>query len=445
MLQAETIYALATAPGRGGVAVVRVSGPQAMAAIIALTGHAPPPHRQAALRRLRHPATRVVIDEALVLAFAGPASFTGEDVAEFHVHGGRAVTAALQTALATLPGLRPAEAGEFTRRAFEQGKLDLTQAEAIADLVDADTAAQQRQAMRQLQGALGAVYQGWSDRLARALAHLEAEIDFPEDDLPTGLSDAVQAPVMAVLAEMRAHLADGHRGERLREGCVVAIIGPPNAGKSSLLNLLAKRDVAIVSDRAGTTRDVIEVDLDLGGLPVRLLDTAGLRDATDAIEAEGIRRAHARAGAADLKVVLFDAATLPVLDANTLALVDANTVVVLSRTDLATAPLPDQVGGHPVIALSLKTDLGVSALLNALGKAVESRLTAGGDATLTRARHRHAVEDAVFSLDRGLTAPLPELAAEDLRLAVRALGRITGRVDVEDLLDMIFREFCIGK
>lgn len=445
-MQAESIFALASAPGRGGVAVVRVSGPAAMAAVERLTRRPVPEPRRAVLRRLYEPADGGLIDEALVLVFAAPSSFTGEAVAEFHVHGGRAVTGALLAALGTLPGLRPAEAGEFTRRAFENGKLDLTQAEAIADLVDADTAAQQRQALRQLQGALGVLYRGWSDRLARALAHLEAEIDFPDEDLPDGLGEAVRAPVEAVLAEMRAHLADGHRGERLREGCAVAIVGVPNAGKSSLLNLLAKRDVAIVSDRAGTTRDVIEVELDLGGLPVRLCDTAGLREASDdAIEAEGIRRALARAEAADLKLALFDAGALPDLDPATLALVDADTLVVVSRADLAQAPLPQTIAGRPVLALSVRQGVGVPALLDQLHAAVAARLTGGGSAVLTRARHRAAVQEAVAALARALVAPLPELAAEDIRLALRAVGRITGRVDVEDLLDMIFREFCIGK
>jgi tRNA modification GTPase len=442
---AETIFALASAPGRGGVAVVRVSGPMALDAVAALTRQRVPAPRRAVVRALINPGDGSDIDQALVLTFASPASFTGESVAEFHVHGGRAVTTALLSCLAALPGLRPAEAGEFTRRAFENGKLDLTQAEAVADLVDADTAAQQRQAMRQLQGTLGALYGSWSERLARALAHLEAEIDFPDEDLPDGLSVAVQAPVAAVLADMRAHLADGHRGERLREGCDVAILGAPNAGKSSLMNLLARRDVAIVSDRAGTTRDVIEVELDLGGLPVRLCDTAGLREASDSLEAEGIRRALARAEAADLKLALFDAKALPELDATTLALVDSDTLVVVSRADLAPCPLPQTIAGRPALVLAARSGLGLAGLLEQVQEAVAARLTGGGSAVLTRARHRQAVSEAVAGLARALSAPLPELAAEDVRLALRALGRITGRVDVEDLLDMIFREFCIGK
>ncbi|WP_372397881.1 tRNA uridine-5-carboxymethylaminomethyl(34) synthesis GTPase MnmE [Azospirillum sp. HJ39] len=440
-----TIFALATAPGRSGVAVVRISGPEAGSALAALTGRPlPPPPRRAVLTQLRNPRSGDALDDALVLRFTGPASFTGEDVVELHLHGGRAVVSGVIEALGDLPGLRLAEPGEFTRRAFENGKLDLTEAEAVADLIDAETTAQRRQALRQMEGALGRLYDGWRERLTRALAHIEADIDFADEDLPGGVADAVR-PVLAGLAgEIAVHLDDGGRGERLREGLHIAIVGAPNAGKSSLLNALARRDAAIVSARAGTTRDVIEVHLDLGGYPVVLADTAGLRDAAaDEVEEEGIRRARDRAARADVKVAVFDATTLPALDAATLALIDRDTVVVFNKIDLAavTEPRPDL---SPVM-VSAHSGAGLKELEERLTAFSADRLAIGSAPSLTRARHRAALADCRESLLRALEAPLPELAAEDVRLASRALGRITGRVDVEDLLDVIFRDFCIGK
>lgn len=439
-MRADTIFALASAPGRAGVQVIRLSGPDAGGALQALTGRSLPAPRMASLTGLRDPATGDLFDKALVLYFAAPASFTGEDVVELHLHGGRAVLSAATQALTGL-GLRVAEPGEFSRRAFEHGKLDLTEAEAIADLVDAETAAQRRQALRQMEGALGRLYDGWRHRLTRALAHLEADIDFPEEDLPGGLSDAVRPVVEGLVAELSAHLADQGRGERLRDGISIAILGAPNAGKSSLLNAIARRDVAIVSNQAGTTRDVIEVQLDLGGYPVLLADTAGLRDAADQVESEGIRRALDRAAKADLKLLVFDGAEMP--DAATLALVDDDAMLVMNKADLVGAAPP--LLGRAVLPISARTGDGVPALLSALEQAVAARYAPSGAPALTRARHRTALEECRDNLHRALSAPLPELAAEDVRLAVRALGRITGRVDVEDLLDVIFRDFCIGK
>lgn len=439
-----TIYALATAPGRSGVAVVRISGPEAGSALTALTGRSLPAPRRAVLTKLRDPGSGDALDDALVLRFTGPASFTGEDVVELHLHGGRAVVTGVIEALATLPGLRLAEPGEFTRRAFENGKLDLTEAEAVADLIDAETTAQRRQALRQMEGALGKLYDGWRERLTRALAHIEADIDFAEDDLPGGVVDAVRPVITGLADEIATHLNDGGRGERLREGLHIAIVGAPNAGKSSLLNALARRDAAIVSARAGTTRDIIEVHLDLGGYPVVLADTAGLREAAaDEVEEEGIRRARDRAARADVKVAVFDATTLPDLDAATLGLIDTDTVVVFNKTDLATAG--DLRPDLSPILVSAHTGAGLKALEEALTAFSADRLAIGSAPSLTRARHRAALTECRESLLRALDAPLPELAAEDVRLASRALGRITGRVDVEDLLDVIFRDFCIGK
>lgn len=440
-----TIFALATAPGRAGVAVVRVSGPGSGEALSALTGKPPPAPRMATLVRLRDPSTGEALDDALVLRFTAPRSFTGEDVVELHLHGGRAVVAGVVEALSALPGLRVAEPGEFTRRAFENGKLDLTEAEAVADLVDAETSAQRRQALRQMEGALGQLYDGWRERLTRSLAHIEADIDFPDEDLPSGVSDAARPVLDALAAEIDAHLDDRGRGERLREGLHIAIVGAPNAGKSSLLNALARREAAIVSARAGTTRDVIEVHLDLGGYPVVLADTAGLREAAaDEVEEEGIRRALDRAARADVKVAVFDATALPALDPATVALVDKDTVVVLNKTDVADAPVP-VVGGQDAVAVSARTGAGLPELERRLTAFTADRLAGSGAPALTRARHRSALEECRDALRRALDAPLPELMAEDVRLASRALGRITGRVDVEDLLDVIFRDFCIGK
>ncbi|WP_207455713.1 tRNA uridine-5-carboxymethylaminomethyl(34) synthesis GTPase MnmE [Azospirillum sp. SYSU D00513] len=439
-----TIFALATAPGRAGVAVVRISGPGAAGALTALTRRPLPKPREATFLRLRHPETGEVLDSGLAILFVSPRSFTGEDVVELHLHGGRAVTAGVIEALAALPGLRVAEPGEFTRRAFENGKLDLTEAEAVADLVDAETAAQRRQALRQMEGALGSLYDGWRQALTRALAHIEADIDFPDEDLPGGVADAVRPQIERLAAEIEAHLNDNGRGERLREGLHIAIVGAPNAGKSSLLNALARREAAIVSARAGTTRDVIEVHLDLGGYPVILADTAGLREAAaDEVEEEGIRRALDRAARADLKIAVFDA-TAPVPDAATLALLDRNTLPVLNKLDVAGVAEP-AVAGHPAVAVSARTGAGLRDLEERLTALTADRLSTGGVPALTRARHRSALEECRDALTRALGAPLPELAAEDVRLASRALGRITGRVDVEDLLDVIFRDFCIGK
>lgn len=440
-----TIFALATAPGRAGVAVVRVSGPASGDALAALTGKRLPAPRMATLVRLRDPKTGEALDDALVLRFTAPRSFTGEDVVELHLHGGRAVVAGVVEALSTLPGLRVAEPGEFTRRAFENGKLDLTEAEAVADLVDAETSAQRRQALRQMEGALGALYDGWRERLTRSLAHIEADIDFPDEDLPSGVSDAARPVLDALAAEIDAHLDDRGRGERLREGLHIAIVGAPNAGKSSLLNALARREAAIVSARAGTTRDVIEVHLDLGGYPVVLADTAGLREAAaDEVEEEGIRRALDRAARADVKVAVFDATALPTLDPATVALLDKDTVVVLNKTDVVDAAV-SMVGGWEAVAVSARTGAGLPELERRLTAFTADRLAGSGAPALTRARHRSALEECRDALRRALTAPLPELMAEDVRLASRALGRITGRVDVEDLLDVIFRDFCIGK
>ena len=404
-----------------------------------LAGGVPPP-RIAQRRRLVDPQSGEALDDGLILWFPAPRSATGEDVAELHLHGSRAVLAAVMQALARL-GLRLAEPGEFTRRAFLNGKLDLLQAEAIADLAAAETDAQRRQAMRQLGGELGEVYRGWRDRLTRILAHLEAAIDFPDEDLPPEIEDRILSETEALVAEIERHLADGHRGERLRDGIDVAIVGPPNAGKSSLLNRIARRDVAITSPVPGTTRDVIEVAIDLGGYPVVLADTAGLRDSADAIEQEGKRRAVQRAEHAEIRLFVFDIAH-PADAAGASAWPGADTILVANKIDLV--PAADADLSPPALPVSALTGEGIDRLLTVLGERVAQTYRIEAP-VLTRARHRQALEEAAASLRRSFSAALPELRAEDLRLALRSLGRITGAVDVEDLLDVIFRDFCIGK
>ncbi|MBC7906639.1 MAG: tRNA uridine-5-carboxymethylaminomethyl(34) synthesis GTPase MnmE [Rhodospirillaceae bacterium] len=436
----RTIFALASAPGRGGVAVFRLSGSRAGEVLVALSGRALPPARVAARVRLAHGGED--IDDGLALYFPAPRSFTGEEVVELHVHGGRAVAAALSEALVEL-GLRPAEPGEFSKRAFLGGKLDLTRAEAIADLVDAETSAQRRQALRQLDGGLARLADGWRGEIIRALALMEAVIDFSDEGVPDGLVHTVAGLVETLASDMERHLAEGRRGERLRDGIHIAIIGAPNAGKSSLLNRLAGREAAIVSATAGTTRDIIEIHLDLQGWPVVVADTAGLREAAEDIEAEGIRRALAKAETADLKLAVFDAGQTP--DGPTLSMVDGDALVVLNKMDVAAGALPDHINGRPVLAVSARSGEGLDQLLAVLTDEVSRRFATAGAPALTRVRHRSAVEDCAALLRRFDSQAEIELAAEDLRQAAGAIGRITGRVEVDELLDVVFREFCIGK
>jgi tRNA modification GTPase len=429
----DSIFALSSAPGRAGVAVVRLSGPGTGDAVRALGGPLPAP-RQAVLRRLAFGGTQ--IDRALLLWFPAPASFTGEDVAEFHVHGGRAVREALFAALSGL-GLRPAEPGEFSRRAVENGKLDLTAAEGIADLVDAETPAQLRQALRQHDGALANLYEGWRARLIAVLGRAEAAIDFSDDGVGDTEFAAARRAAQEISKEIQTHMNDAGRGESLREGLRLTILGPPNAGKSSLINALARRDVAIVSDTPGTTRDVVEARLDLGGYLLAVADTAGVRETGDAIEAEGVRRALSHAAGGMTLLLLDGSAANP--RAGLPADLPEPDLIVWNKADLAP---------REGVSISLKTGEGLSALLELLQQKVQQRLETKDDTPVpTRPRHRHALREALAALANGLDAPQdhPELLAEDLRLAMRAIGRITGRVDVEELLDFVFRDFCIGK
>ena len=442
----HTIFALSSGAGKSGIAVFRLSGSAAGPVLDRLTGLSVPTPRQAIRVRVVDPASNDLIDDGLVIWFPGPASFTGEDVVEWYLHGSPAVIAGMTALLANQPGVRSAEPGEFTRRAFDNGKLDLTQAEGLAELVDAETTAQRRQAHRQMAGELAELYDGWRDRLIHTNALFEAEIDFSDEDLPPGLKDQVNQSVETLIGEIDVHLDDHQRGQAIRDGVHIAIIGPPNAGKSSLLNWLARRDVAIVSETAGTTRDVIEVHLDLAGFAVVLADTAGLRDSGDDIETEGVRRARNRAADADIRLVVLDGATWPEVDETTRQLIHPDTdIVVVNKSDLGIEmdKRPSDLDGCS--AISVKTGDGLDTLLSAIGDVVSATFGATSSPVLSRVRHRDALQSCRACLQRFEQATETELAAEDLRLAVRALGRITGRIDVEDVLDVIFKEFCIGK
>jgi tRNA modification GTPase len=441
----DTIYALSSGPGPAGIAVFRVSGPESGAALRALTGgKVLPPSRRAVRAMLVDPGEGAALDNGIAIWFPGPNSYSGEDLVELQVHGGPAVIAAMLRVLGARPGLRLAEPGEFTRRAFLAGRMDLTEAEGIADVIAAETEAQRRQAIRQADGALGRLYDGWREKLVGAMAHYEAYIDFPDEELPEEVTEKTTHQISWLVDVIFRHLDDSHRGERLRQGLDIAIVGPPNAGKSSLLNRLARRDAAIVSEYAGTTRDVIDVAMDLGGYPVVLADTAGLREAANSIEEEGVRRARRRAEAADLRILVVDGQDEAGFQEST-GLVDESTILALNKSDLGPARIVTEKPNLSVYAISAESGEGIGELLDGLEAIVRERIGLAGQPALTRARHREALEDCLEALRRSLVAPLPELAAEDLRLATRALGRITGRVDVEDLLDVIFRDFCIGK
>jgi tRNA modification GTPase len=435
MRAADTIIAPASGSGPAGVCVIRVSGAAAGDVAEALAGALPAP-RAAALRSLRN-ADGSLIDRALVLWFPAPASFTGEDTVEFQVHGGAAVVSTVLDAACAHDGVRPAEPGEFTRRAFLNGRMGLSAAEGLADLIEAETEAQRLQALVQMDGGLDRVAGHWREAIIGALAEAEAEIDFPDEDLPPGLGASARTNVTALMELLRQHLDESRAAKRVRDGFKVVILGAPNAGKSSLLNALARRDAAIVSATPGTTRDIVEVRLVLGGHIVWIADTAGLRETSHDIEAEGIRRALERAEAADLRIGLWSQTSER---SGLMALSPQPDILVRSKIDLGGQDLGD-------LAISTQVGTGVGQLERLIAQAAGKASQVTGSAPLTRARHQSAVADAIHALERALSAPdtAPELAAEDLRLAARAIGRIAGLVDVEDVLDKVFSSFCIGK
>jgi tRNA modification GTPase len=448
----QTIFALSSGRPPSAIAVVRVSGPQAGPALTALAGKLPAP--RLARRVLLHDANQQPIDDAVVLWFPGPASATGEDVAEFHVHGGRAVVTALFAALSAFADLRAAEPGEFTRRAFENGKLDLTEAEGLDDLIHADTDRQRRLALRQLKGLLGDRARNWRDQIIEASALIEAGIDFSDEgDVPAELIAPAVAKIKTLLGEIEDALAAQGRSERLREGLVVAIAGPPNVGKSTLMNALARREVAIVSPHAGTTRDVIEVQLDLDGYPVTVIDTAGIRETDDPVEQEGVRRARARAAEADLVVWMSDPQhdEAPQQGAALVWRVRNKIDLHTAARDAGRAKEPAGVlgRGREEVGFSISASRGdgIAELITALVGFAENYFGSDEGGLIGRERQRNLLRQTAESLQRSIMVlgDREELAAEDLRMAAYCLGRLLGRVDVEDILDVIFREFCIGK
>ncbi len=446
----DTIFALSSGAGTAGVAVIRLSGPKALNALKELSGKDLPKPRMAALREISDPKTGSRLDKSLVLTFPTPASFTGEDVVELHLHGGRSVITGVLDALADMDGLRMAEPGEFSRRAFENEKLDLTEAEGLNDLIHAQTAAQREQALRQLDGALKDLYENWRGRLIGHLAHLEADIDFPDEDLPEGVAGAVLPNITGLRDDIENYLKDNKRSEAIRDGFRIVILGEPNAGKSTLMNALSKSDVAIVSDEKGTTRDVIEVNLDLGGYPIRLIDTAGLREGEGDVEREGIRRAEKQAADADLKLVLVRADEWPNIPDAAAKWLDDDAFLVITQTDridMFHVKHDDASHTIKIIPASVKEDAGLDTLLSTIEVHVTDAMAPRELPSLTRVRHRKSLEDTInhlyrFEENAGFDAVL---AAEDVRMASRSLGKITGRVGVEDMLDVVFSDFCIGK
>ncbi len=437
MTDASTIFALSSAPGRAALSVIRISGPSVRNVLETMTAPVPKP-RVAAFRTIRHPDTGEALDRAVVLWFAAPNSETGEDVAELQGHGSRAAVAAILGALGTVKGCRLAEPGEFARRGFENGKMDLAEIEGLGDLIEAETEAQRRQALAQSSGTLSKLYESWRTRLIEIAALTEAAIDFSDEgDVSASSFAEARKRAEGLSAEIGAHLNDGHRGEIVRDGFRVALLGAPNAGKSSLLNALAKRDAAIVSEEAGTTRDVIEVRLDLAGLPVVVSDTAGIREAESLVEQEGIRRSLAAARDADLVVWLSEAGDStppePISRETSLA--------IRSKADLARESTAD------LLAVSAVTGEGLDRLVAEIARRASEAVGTRTDPVLTRVRHRQSLEAAREEIQAFLKggSDAIELRAEDVRRAAHAIGRITGRVDVEDVLDQVFSRFCIGK
>ena len=442
-----TIYALSSGLGVSGVAIIRVSGKETKNIITKLTNEPIPYPRVATLRKINKIKTNELIDEGLVLWFPGPQSYTGEDMAEFQVHGSRAVIEAILDEFSNLESCRLAEPGEFTKIALTNEKLNLLEAESIGDLISSETEIQRRQALRGMSGESFTIYLNWRKKLIKALANVEAKIDFPDEDLPKGMLDKIKIETEKIKIEIKKNLDDQKVGERIRDGFKIAIVGPPNAGKSSLLNYLSKREAAIVSETAGTTRDVIETHLNLNGYPVVISDTAGIRESKDEIEKKGIRLALKKAENADLNIIVIEPKS-SYFTGFLKDLISSRSILVINKSDLGTDNMPREFEKFKPINISIKNENNLNLLIEEIKQKLKNQFINSDDILITRKRHRINLEECEKHLESFSEKDLSkdfEKAAEDLRLATRYLGKIVGKVDVEEILDSIFNDFCIGK
>jgi len=442
-----TIYALSTGPGISGIAVIRVSGRNTADVVKKITGDKLPTPRVANLTKFNKIGTKELIDEGVIIWFPGPNSYTGEDLAEFHVHGSRAVIQAMHSSISKIKNCRLAEPGEFTKRAFQNGKINLLKAESIADLISAETEIQRKQALKIMSGKSSEKFNSWRERLLEILSHIEAKIDFPDENLPQNVISKIRTTSNTILAEIKKTINDQKVGERIREGFKIAIVGPTNAGKSSLLNYLSKRDVAIVSEIAGTTRDVIETHLNLNGYPVVLSDTAGIRNSKNEIEKKGMKIALNRAEDADLKLVIVSAKNLNFTKVLK-DLLSKNAILVVNKSDLIKKKFNSKFIKHEHVLISIKKDLNLNKLIAKIKSKLKNQFITSENILITRERHRQNLVNCVHHLEnfqKKKSVHDFDKAAEDLRLATRHLGMIVGKVDVEELLGSIFNDFCIGK
>ena len=444
----KTIYALSTVLGKSGVAVIRISGSKAFDVVRLMTSlktdEIKP--RYAYFVKLKDIAGQQILDKCLLLYFKAPNSFTGEDIIELHTHGSRAVISALLNNLSRIPYFRMAEPGEFSKRAFYNQKMDLTEAEGLADLIDAETEAQQKYALRQMEGNLKNLYEDWREKLVNIMAHLEAYIDFPDEEIPENIVSEMNNTVFKLKNEIKEHLSSDNIGERLREGFRVVIVGRPNAGKSSLLNAIAKRDVVIVSDIAGTTRDAIDVHLDLNGYPVIITDTAGIRETEEAIERQGVEIAYRKIEDADLLLCLYDASQDTVQVFEKIEKTFKNKMIyIANKSDNLTKEQCSEIKKQGITLISVKQQQGIDIVLDKISAVINDKFTSNSNLLITRARYREALNEALRSLDLFNLNKEIELSAEDIRLAAREIGKITGRIEVDEILDKIFGSFCIGK
>jgi len=442
-----TIYALSSGSGISGIAVIRVSGKKTADVIKQITGEGLPIPRMATLKKFNKNGSKELIDEGVIIWFPAPNSYTGEDLAEFHVHGSRAVINAMHETISKIKNCRLAEPGEFTKRAFQNGRLNLLKAESIADLISAETEIQRKQALKVMSGTSSAKFNSWRENILKILSHVEAKIDFPDEDLPKNIIKEIQKTSNNVLQEIKKTLDDQKVGERIREGFKIAIVGPPNSGKSSLLNYLSKRDVAIVSEIAGTTRDVIETHLNLDGYPVIVSDTAGIRNSKNEIEKKGIKIALKRAEDADLRLVIISAKNVDFTSVLK-GLLNKNAILVVNKSDLLRRKLNKKFKKYEHVLISVKKDLNLNKLIIKIKSKLKNKFTATEDILITRERHRQSLINCVKHLEKFQKKKSVQdfdKAAEDLRLATRHLGMIVGKVDVEELLGSIFNDFCIGK